>query len=141
MKTFKFRVIAFNETENWDIKHSPLKDFVDTTKPIYGTYLYRVGEATYCASMSPSSWCVFIQNYIPLKIDLDKLPGLIQDEVFEAEHNSGGEEGIYVRYLNPRKRRFQSPTITIKAETADEAWEEALEYVRENQQHINNLAL
>lgn len=54
---FGFRTFASDESEHWNLAGTPVADV-----KAFGLYLFCEGEATYCCSFTPSSWCEALQN-------------------------------------------------------------------------------
>lgn len=85
MAVERFRVIAIDETHNWD-------EAVLAERHIavaFGLYLIREGERTHCCSLSASSWAVALSNQFIFDFDLDPAK---RAEVIDAhlhEHQDG----------------------------------------------------
>ncbi|TAN06768.1 MAG: hypothetical protein EPN36_03290 [Rhodanobacteraceae bacterium] len=122
MKTYLFRAVAFDETRYWN-------GLPPACTRVFGTYLFCEGEATHCCELMPSSRCEPLNNVFC---------GLRTDDAFVEEHLfDGNEDCIYVRMLDPAKRRdWVSEPIEIEAESRDEAWEAATEYAHGNEPQI-----
>ena len=52
------RVIAIDETSNWDLSKCPYKEFIERME---GVYVYDENQHTYCCECSPSYWLVFLE--------------------------------------------------------------------------------
>jgi hypothetical protein len=122
MHKFKFRIVAFDETENWDSLPEGAK--------VWGIYLFCEGEATHCCSLTPSSWCLFLQNIF------DGPP-----TEFQEEREFEGED-FYSVFIDVSKLVWQhriSRPIEFESDEEDEeearadAWAQAEEYFLANQ--------
>lgn len=118
MKTYHFRLVAFDETRYWATLPSDCSQ-------AFGTYLFCEGEATHCCSLTPSSWCEPIENVFA---GLDPNDAFVEDNLF-----TGMDDGIYTPFINPAKRpSWVSRAIEFDAEDREDAWEQAREYFRGN---------
>lgn len=140
-----FRLIAIEETEHWLPTHEEI-----ASEPIFGIYLYMEGEATYCASLTPSSWCEFLENRF---LAHDK-PGISEDAIDEMDElrtENGDESGSYFPFIrNPDPRCIsKAESFTVDTRNCDgdtakerrenaikELWEEAREYFQGNSASI-----
>lgn len=125
MRSAEFRLTAIDETRYWDDLPAHAK--------AYGVYLFRVGEATYCASLSPSSWLFFLHNVL--------------DGVTEEQQERHYHQGIdqYVPYIDPDNLpELVSEPFTVEIDDAEAAelegeeaiidrlWELAIEEAQAN---------
>lgn len=127
-----FRLYAVNDTQYWNFPDDhPLKGVT-----AWSVYLFEEGVGTYCCSLTPSSWCEFIENRFEIDIsDLDyDHPAMRALEEFEYE----GQDNYYEFVRLPEKARFVSDPCEVEIDDEDEdehhteAWEEAREYFRGN---------
>lgn len=112
----------------------------------FGLYLVCKDEATYCCSLSPSSWGVNLQNVFTCKMsDSDTL----HSEMESGEWEMDGLDDSYISFQNYNaKSGRHSELVSISIETDlefdetdgplpesvhDELWEEAREYFSGNQ--------
>lgn len=120
---YTFRLIAYNETEYW-LRLPP------ECKKVYGVYLFCEGEATHVCSLTPSSWCEFIENVFI---------GLNPENMFavDNENEDGDEPGSYFHFIDPAciPDRVSKP-IEFEADYRDDAWEQARDYFQSNRQSI-----
>lgn len=65
-----FRTFANDETEHWNLAGTPLEGV-----PVFGLYMFKEGERTYCCSLTPSSWAVNLENVFCYP-DQDGLPAV-----------------------------------------------------------------
>jgi hypothetical protein len=133
----KFRVVAVDETENWDA--DLLAQY--HIEVAFTLYAIREGEATHCCSMQADSWAIALENVFLFDFDLDpslraavidKHPELCGDAVFivdplEQIRDKPGNDGLthealedcYLSYVDPDKypRRYisDSQVFTIRA--------------------------
>lgn len=125
MKSAEFRLIAIDESRYWD----DLPEHITA----YGVYLFRVGEATYCASTSPASWLFFLCNV---------LDGATEEQ-WERHYHEGTDQ--YVGYIDPdRMPALVSEPFTVEIEDdeaaelegeeaiVDRLWELAIEEANAN---------
>lgn len=156
MAAFHFRCVAIRETYHWD------QDFLENSivagADVFGVYLYREGERTYCCELTPSAWCEFVQNDFVRPDGLSLLtPAQWDDDAVgealsELEKENSGERGGYYSYHlinNPDRPLIRSKRLTINVNTreykergntrddayraaAEAAWEEAREYLQGN---------
>lgn len=120
----EFFLLARDETEYWDQEY--LAKF-GTTKAS-GIYLIKNGERTYCCSLSPSSWAVFIDNEFILEDpDADDYP----------EDDSGSDGSTYLSFTphNPNNPRHSALFTVDGRLSSDNAWVEAEEHARCNPPH------
>lgn len=98
-----FRTYANDETEHWSLEGTPLDGV-----PVFGLYLIREGEATYCCSLTPSSWAVSIENVFcyPDQSDLPKVNAYGQtalEAYMDAENpEREGLDDCYFGYFGDR---------------------------------------
>lgn len=113
-----FRLIAIDETQFWCPKNQEIAD-----KPIFGVYLYCEGEATYCASLTPSSWCVFIENRFGIErhsIDPEEeLSEAVLDEIESLRDENDRESGSYFNYISNPDKRFISKPFELTMDTRE----------------------
>lgn len=117
-----FRLIAFDETTFWD-------GLPDECTQVFGVYLFKEGEATYCAAISPSSWCEFIENVFI---------GLDNDHDFVEADRFTGESG-YRQFIDVDNPKWRLSTHRIVVDDLDEdesAWNVALESAQSNPPYI-----
>lgn len=117
-REYEFRLIAFDETSFWS-------ELPKGCTRVFGLYLFRVGEATFVASLTPSSWCCFISNEF-MGENVDR-----EDDIV-AEWANRGEDNYYA-YIDPeRLPQLASESFTVEAGSVDAAWDVAVEYAHEN---------
>lgn len=98
-----FRTYAVDETAHWSLEGTPLAGV-----PVFGLYLIKEGEATYCCSLTPSSWAVNLENVFcyPDQDGLPKVNGYGQTAVeayMDAENPSHeGLDDTYLGYMGDR---------------------------------------
>lgn len=86
----KFRAIRFNETHHWNLPA------VLAGCQVFGVYVFAVGEATYCCSLTPSSWVEFLWNEVVAPSDVSEE---MQREIEKLQFETGGEGGYYVPFI------------------------------------------
>lgn len=133
-KKYKFRCIAVDETENWFFTEE--QEHILHGVPAFGVYLYREGEATYCCSLSPSTWCEFLHNVF--LTDSEEQDEATEDLVFLNGH----ENNHYRNYIRDHKKPYISTNcyeIVLERkeyasleEMSEAAWEAAREYFQGN---------
>jgi hypothetical protein len=79
----RFKVVKLDETHNYLDKQ-----LVKKCGKIYGVYLYDENERTFCCSMSPDYWCMFLYAVAENEIDDDTDQELI-------ETNCGGQDHYF----------------------------------------------
>lgn len=126
MKTFQFCLVAFDETDAWD--ELP----VECTRA-EGIYIMRVGEASYCASITPVSYCMFLCNeFYPHD----------NDSVQNFAAYTGRWDGVamYTPYVDPARIPercvFEIEVDETQFDTDDEVCDEAWE-LAEASSHAN----
>lgn len=100
-----FRVIARDETEYWP---SP------PSRQVFGLYIFREGEATYCCSLTPASWC----------------EGTVNVGVPEGPEYEGLSDN-YFTFITPPYVNC-SERITVEGETDEDLWDAAREQQSSN---------
>ena len=123
-----FRTVAFDETALW-------RDLPKGCTRVFGLYLFCEGERTYCCSLTPSSWCEFLENVF---IGLDNAHPFVEEHQFY----NGWESGHYVSFIDVEKlsNRVSEPIefendrddFDSDDEAREDLWEQAREYVRGN---------
>lgn len=124
---FTFYVVAMDETQYWG-------KLPESCTKARGLYLVREGEATHVCSLTPSSRADFIENEF-LGVDYDTPEGA--EWIDEHQFDGGDEPSTYFAFIDFETTKLpHSRPIEIEADDADEAWEDALEYVRGNAQYV-----
>lgn len=127
MAKHTFRLYAVNDTQYWNFPDDhPLKGVT-----AWSVYLFEEGVGTYCCSLTPSSWCEFIENRFD--VDTDTL-------AMVSEHEYDGEDAYFEFIRLPEKARFVSAPVEVEIDDEDEdeegggtrAWEEAREHFQGN---------
>lgn len=137
MKTYEFAVMAYEITEHWNLPDdSKVKDCLS-----FCLGLFRVGEATYCCSLTPSTYVQDLENIF---INRDGSP-LTDDQISELDREGYQYEALdhgYQRFIRDHENNpMIGDTIEIELDPddyADEdemdraAWDEAREEASAN---------
>jgi len=106
-----FRTIALDETQFW-------RELPAGCEKAFGLYLFCEGEATYCCSLTPSTWCEFLEHVFT---------GADPEDPFVQEHqHMDSGYSCYIRFL----RNMAAPHISRDVECED--WGAAREYFQAN---------
>jgi len=85
----KFRVVAIDETHNWDAD-TLAKYHIAAA---FGVYAIREGEATHCCSFQADSWAIALENVFIFDFDLDpSLRSKVIDENIELCNGRDGDQ-------------------------------------------------
>ena len=139
MSTERFLVLAADETKYWNSK--ALKRC--GIRQVFCLHLIREGEATFCCSMTPSSWAVPVRNVFIFTADAS--PDMRERVLIELEYEGLGA-GAYFPFASFSKcrpgtaRAFEIDLDETEFEDTEEgqeayrdaAWDQALEYVQTN---------
>ncbi len=141
METFKFAMIAQDHTSHWNLpEDSTLADC-----QIFTLSIFAVGEATYCCSLTPSSYADDVENAFYNRDG----SYLTEEQISEQDRTGVQYEGLdhtYIGYVDP-DRVADNPRIgdicEIEIDPDDHdgdreamrnaAWEDAREEMRANQ--------
>ncbi len=143
METFEFAIIAQDITEHWNL---PADSLVKDCQ-VFCLSMFRVGEATYCCSLTPSSYVDDREN---LFINRDGSP-LTDAQRVELDHTGYEYEsldGSYIGYIRPERiadNKLIGDICEIELDPADyedsdegreamlrDAWQEAREEMSAN---------
>jgi hypothetical protein len=135
MTEYTFRVVGILESNMWS-EFPPLGKCA-----IYGTYLVREGEATFCASIMPSSRGEFIENAFifdnPENYNAPENEDFIGENLY-ADGDSGCQYFNFIDFGSTKIPHSKAIKVEVDDdEGEDEAWEKALEYVRGNHQYVD----
>lgn len=139
MKTYQFAVKAFDQTTFWELpEDSTLKGCLK-----YMLGLFRIGEATYCCSLTPSSYVIDLENLF-LNPDGSYFSEEQEREMDREGYSHEGLDHGYYGYIDP-DRVADNPLIgdileievdpeeyADKEEMDRAAWDAALEEVSAN---------
>lgn len=110
-----FYTTAINETEYWCAdtlkKHG--------IKAAFGLYLFREGEATHVCSITPASWCEWMQNAFIFE---DTATEAQREAAQDLEYENGGEGGQYVTPMRDRAKldsRFIAGPVVVDHSDVD----------------------
>lgn len=127
MPVANFRAVAFDETNQW-IRASG----GDTFDRAFGVYFFKEGEATFAASLFPSSWCEFLHN---------EFVGPDSEAIADELRYEG--ESKYVAFIDPEKATLLiSKAYSIEYDEddgEDAAWQAAREYFSGNSPAIEGI--
>lgn len=119
VNTFRFWTVACDETEYW--ADGVLAEFA--IRRAFGLYLICEGEATYCCSLSPSTWAEALRNVFVCDNDAETydwsgrtgLGRFIEDNEYE------GLESTYLPFIDPAKfdKRLVAGPFEIERDEID----------------------
>lgn len=129
MKTKTFKCVRFQETQHWHWAPGmePPADL-----RVYGVYLFCPGEATYLASLSPSSWCQFLFNEAFTNDDRFR-------EMFDENCARDGEDH-YFGFINPDASNVSVSSFDFEFDEDDpdsDGWDAAAEHFLGNYPSFN----
>lgn len=98
-----FRTFANEETEHWNLEGTPLAGV-----PVFGLYMFKEEERTYCCSLTPSSWAINLENVFCYP-DQDGLPAVnsygqtaVEAYMDREDPASEGLDDCYFGYFGDR---------------------------------------
>ena len=136
--TRSFFIRAIEETSFWET-------LPDGAQRAFGIYIVCDGEATHCCSLTPSSWCEWLQNYFSCAPDdTDKLNAALNDD--GAWETESGESGYFNFARHDPANPWHGPLVEFEVEADDDyddgsplpdylhqaLWDDAREYFSGN---------
>lgn len=139
MPTLTFRCVQNDETKFWHFDPSCHPTPPPGTK-IFGIYMFCEGEATYCCSLTPSSFMMCVS------FETDAPDGPFRDYFYDELNIHLHESDHYAEFIRDVSQHKNVSVSSFDVEIDDDeddyqrakAWEEAREYFQGNAPQFNN---